>query len=48
MPKKRDYQNVWEWLLEMGPVKAFILLIAIDAIVGCGVLWALNWYVERY
>lgn len=47
MPKKRDYQNVWEWLLEMGPLKAFVLLIVIDAAVGGIVLRALKWYVER-
>ena len=44
MPKKREHMNVFEWLLEMGPIKAVALIYAIAAIVLAISLWIIKWF----
>lgn len=48
MPKKkREYQNVWEWLLNMGIVKATILLVTIDVICLIACMSVLQWLIKK-
>lgn len=48
MPKKkREYMNVWEWLLDMGLLKATLLInviIITSVVVSVAVL---NWLLKR-
>jgi hypothetical protein len=46
--KKDDYQTVWEWLLEMGPWKAFRMVMVIGILVGALLLWCVHWYTRKY
>ena len=48
MVKKKDHLTIWEWLLEMGPLKAFLLIETIGIIVGAIVLFGVHWYTKHY
>lgn len=43
MSKKRDHQNVWEWFLELGPLKVAILLNVIGIAIIAVFMWIVRW-----
>lgn len=42
MPKKQKHQSVFEWLVEMGPLKALMIFNAIATVVGAIALWLVH------
>ena len=48
MPKKkREYMNVWEWLLDMGLLKATALFNLITSVCLVVTMAVLNWLLEK-
>lgn len=48
MPKKkREYMNVWEWLLNMGVLKATLLLNLIAIVCVVASVAVLDWLLKR-
>jgi hypothetical protein len=48
MKKKNDYLTVWEWFLEMGPLKVVALIYGIAAVIMTIAMWALHWFTKNY
>lgn len=42
MPKKQKHMGVFEWLVEMGPLKALMIFNAIAAVVMTICLWLVH------
>jgi hypothetical protein len=47
MPKKQKHQSVFEWLVEMGPLKALMLFNAIAAVIMTIALWLVHWLTQH-
>ncbi len=47
MPRKQKRKGVFEWLVEMGPMKALMLFNAIAAVVLAITLWFVHWLTQH-